>query len=240
MARICMAVQVTSCPFWVLSQAAELKGATLFVRREVMPALSPDEVLLWQLDGLAVHRAVRVSAPEALADEAPAMGDEARAERGGGDLEGDTDAEGVAEAEAAPAAAHASAWSNGAQAAPAFHVGEEIGVVVGVVPREELTGSPTLGNDLLEVALGRESDADTILIPYVEAIVPEIRLAQKLLLIDPPEGLLGIKQPKRTERIVIRGLLPQRALSLLSSEEASTLGMDRLSAVPNRSAISDG
>lgn len=86
--------------------AAALRGAALFVRRELKPELEVDEVLSWQLEGLRV----------ALVQKSQE-----------GEPEGQVEA----------------------------HVeGEHVGVIVGMVPCEELTGDPNLGNDLLEVALG--------------------------------------------------------------------------------------
>ena len=45
-------------------------------------------------------------------------------------------------------------------------------------------------------------------------IVVDVRLDEGLVLIEPPAGLLELVQPKRQERVVIRGLLPVRAESL--------------------------
>jgi 16S rRNA processing protein RimM len=89
--------------------------------------------------------------------------------------------------------------------------GPVIGRVTGIVPCEELTGNPELGNDLLEVTLlqgGEIGEPDTVLIPFVDAIVPWVALDEGLVLVDPPEGLLQLVQPKRRQRVVIRGLLP--------------------------------
>ena len=104
-------------------------------------------------------------------------------------------------------------------------IGRFAGTVVGVIPREELTGNPDLGNDLLRIELAVEgSDEDpesrppgpTVLVPYVPQIAVEVRVADGLLLLDPPPGLFDfcVEPPKR-ERVVIRGLLPERAASLL-------------------------
>lgn len=108
--------------------------------------------------------------------------------------------------------------------------GAVVGRVLGVVPREELTGSAELGHDLLEIELGGEEeeatddegegvDPDTVLVPYVPQIVPRVLLERGLLLIDPPAGLLEIVQPKRKERVVIRALIPERAVSLLEPSD---------------------
>ncbi len=107
-----------------------------------------------------------------------------------------------------------------------YDEGETVGRVVGVIPREELTGDPELGNDLLEVELARPADgcggaveADEapplVLIPHVDAIVPEVRLEAGLILLTPPSGLLQLLQPRVERRVRIRGLLPERAQSLL-------------------------
>ncbi|NDC15986.1 MAG: 16S rRNA processing protein RimM, partial [Synechococcaceae bacterium WB9_2_170] len=44
------------------------------------------------------------------------------------------------------------------------------------------------GNDLLEIELS--SDGRRCLVPFVEAIVPEVHLAEGWLLLTPPKGLL--------------------------------------------------
>ena len=71
-----------------------------------------------------------------------------------------------------------------------------------------------------------EEDGDedeSVLVPYVPQIVVDVRLSEGYLLIDPPKGLLKICiQPKRRERVVIRGLLPERAQSLLVRERSSS------------------
>merc|ERR1719321_1524390 len=97
--------------------------------------------------------------------------------------------------------------------------GPEIGTVTGVIPREELGGP--LGNDLLELTLPGD-ERDTVLVPLVPQIVVDIRAEDGVLLLDPPAGLLDLVQPKRKERVVIRGLLPPRAESLLAREGEGT------------------
>lgn len=176
-------------------EAQTLKGATLYSRQEIVPELEEDELLLSQLEGLTVVMALRSGGED-------------------GDLE----------------------------------AGEEVGRVLGVVPREELTGNPELGHDLLEIELLRRGgedgeelaadddddvdgdddekdeedeeedeleEPDTVLVPYVPEIVPDVLLDRGLVLIDPPSGLLELVQPKKKVRVVIRGLLPERAQSLL-------------------------
>lgn len=56
---------------------------------------------------------------------------------------------------------------------------QRLGIVVDVLPA---------GNDLLEVKL--DATATTVLIPFVEAIVPVVDLAQKRIEITPPPGLI--------------------------------------------------
>ena len=104
---------------------------------------------------------------------------------------------------------------------------ELLGRVVGVIPREEITGDPKLGHDLLEVALawrdgdgnqrvpdGEDSEVDIVFVPYVSDIVVGVRLGESVVLVNPPEGLFDLVQPKRSVRVVIRGLLPPVAESL--------------------------
>ncbi|NJK34166.1 MAG: ribosome maturation factor RimM [Oscillatoriales cyanobacterium SM2_2_1] len=58
--------------------------------------------------------------------------------------------------------------------------GTGVGVVVSVIPA---------GNDLLEVRVAGQEQ--TILIPFVPAIVPVVDVVSRRLEIDPPPGLLG-------------------------------------------------
>ena len=59
-----------------------------------------------------------------------------------------------------------------------------------------------------EAAAGDGGDGpDTVLIPYVPQIVRAVLPERRLVLVDPPEGLLDLVQPKRRARVVIRGLL---------------------------------
>ena len=103
-----------------------------------------------------------------------------------------------------------------------------IGTVVGVVPREELSGDVSLGNDLLEVALHDEGDEidgeidrgeiDTVLVPYVDEVVAGVDADARIVAIVPPDGLLELVQPKRAQKVRIRALLPPRAASLQTDE----------------------
>ena len=78
-----------------------------------------------------------------------------------------------------------------------FHVGDLVGLTVIL----QATGEPIgrvvdvyrAGNDLLEVALTSTTAGDqtnTVLIPFVEAIVPVVDLTQKRVEITPPGGLI--------------------------------------------------
>ena len=98
-------------------EAQKLKGSYLYSRREIVPELESDELLLWQLEGLTVA----LARPREGGAEAVSGGG------GGGASEG--------------------------EGAAALEPGEVVGRVRGVVPREELTGSPELGHDLLEIEL---------------------------------------------------------------------------------------
>jgi 16S rRNA processing protein RimM len=200
-------------------EAAALRGATLFIRRELRPSLEGDEMMLWELEGLTVALGVREGSSMIHHDS------------------DNSDGDGTSGGEAIR-------WA----------VGETVGTVTGVVPREELTGSRTLGNDLLEVTIGGEqaeeeereresaergcsahaegddnavmasegAQGDTVLVPFVPQIVVDIRLGEApgngIVLLDPPPGLLELVQPKRSERVVIRGLLTERAASLEARE----------------------
>ena len=48
------------------------------------------------------------------------------------------------------------------------------------------------GNDLLEIELGDAAGGRTVLIPFVEAIVPEVHLTDGWIGITPPPGLLEL------------------------------------------------
>lgn len=213
-------------------QAAALKGARFFVRRELRPALADDEMMLWELEGLSVARAERA------ADGVDA-----------GSTDTDT-------ADGADDGTEGVSWRRG----------EHVGVIIGVIPREELTGNPQLGNDLLEIALGRtgsggdgggggiergadggetdgvdanngndadadeeydDADVDTVLVPFVPQIVVDVNLNEGLILLDPPEGLLDILQPRRQERVVIRGLIPAQAESLRAQRAGAAAERDK-------------
>lgn len=123
------------------------------------------------------------------------------------ELEGLTVALALANADAEAAAGDGDAgWS----------VGRTLGRVSGVIPRTELTGGIELGHDLLELSLA-QGDAEpgaepqTVLLPFVSPVVAEVRLDEGVLLVEPPDGLLEMVQPRRQRRVVIKGLLPSAA-----------------------------
>jgi len=66
---------------------------------------------------------------------------------------------------------------------PVYHQinGTKIGIVTAVL---------SVGNDILEVTL--DSQKTTVLIPFVQEIVPVVDLETKRLEINPPEGLLDL------------------------------------------------
>ena len=75
-----------------------------------------------------------------------------------------------------------------------FHVLDLVGLEVRLLPEGTVLGSVTdlihAGNDLLEIAL-QESDR-RLLIPFVEAIVPEVHPDQGWIGLTPPPGLLDL------------------------------------------------
>ncbi|MEA5463972.1 ribosome maturation factor RimM [Leptothoe sp. PORK10 BA2] len=82
-----------------------------------------------------------------------------------------------------------------------FHVGDLMGLAVILQTTGEQIGTVTdvyrAGNDLLEVALTPQTPTGnaqepprTVLIPFVEAIVPVVDLTQGRVEITPPDGLL--------------------------------------------------
>jgi len=244
------------------TQAADaLKGSTLHVRRELRPELGEDEFMLWELEGLKVYLALAVGKDGVAREEASSAS-----------AEGHASAPMDGAVTGATGSRSADTTSSVADGALAYVAGAFVGVVSGLIPREELTGSRELGNDLLEITLcssvrgataegededdendvedasvddaddedsdvsasdheggeagGDEEDGDedeSVLVPYVPQIVVDVRLSEGYLLIDPPKGLLKICiQPKRRVRVVIRGLLPERAQSLLVRESSSS------------------
>jgi 16S rRNA processing protein RimM len=61
-------------------------------------------------------------------------------------------------------------------------------------PVGEVTDVLHQGQDLLVVAGSGQRAGTEILVPFVAAIVPEIDLSARRLIIDPPEGLLDLEE----------------------------------------------
>ena len=74
-----------------------------------------------------------------------------------------------------------------------FHLLDLVGLEARLGEQEEVVGKVTDlisgGNDLLEL---KRPDGRTLLIPFVEAIVPEVHLDQGWLKLTPPPGLLEL------------------------------------------------
>ena len=74
-----------------------------------------------------------------------------------------------------------------------FHLLDLVGMEARLSEQGEAVGKVTDlisgGNDLLEL---KRPDGRTLLIPFVEAIVPEVHLDQGWLLLTPPPGLLEL------------------------------------------------
>ncbi|KAJ1627202.1 hypothetical protein T492DRAFT_909465 [Pavlovales sp. CCMP2436] len=88
---------------------------------------------------------------------------------------------------------------------------EYVGVVVGMVCSNEISGVAGLGNDLLDVEKAAPPGGgkpDRIYIPFVAALCPKVDLEAKLILIAPPPGLLELIQPPEVLEVFVRGLLP--------------------------------
>ena len=89
-----------------------------------------------------------------------------------------------------------------------------VGTVDGIVLAEEMCAIPGLGHDMLEVVVASKEakpktgvPKDLVLIPLVPEIVPKIDLSEKIIIIDPPAGLLDLTYI-RDEKVQIKGLLP--------------------------------
>ena len=74
-----------------------------------------------------------------------------------------------------------------------FHLLDLVGMEARLSEQGEVVGKVTDlisgGNDLLQL---KRPDGRTLLIPFVEAIVPEVHLDQGWLLLTPPPGLLEL------------------------------------------------
>lgn len=80
-----------------------------------------------------------------------------------------------------------------------FHVSDLIGLPVFDQANQILIGEVVAvipaGNDLLEVRYGNslEGKPETVLIPFVKAIVPIVNLQQQRIEITPPDGLVEVR-----------------------------------------------
>tara|TARA_Y100001968_G_C19168958_1_gene624660 strand:+ start:165 stop:695 length:531 start_codon:yes stop_codon:yes gene_type:complete len=74
-----------------------------------------------------------------------------------------------------------------------FHYLDLLGLEARIYPTKKLIGHVTDlikgGNDLLEI---ESVEGRKILVPFVKEIVPEIKIKEKWLLINPPPGLLEL------------------------------------------------
>lgn len=74
-----------------------------------------------------------------------------------------------------------------------FHLLDLVGLEARLSPDGDSVGTVTDlisgGNDLLEI---KRSDGSTLLIPFVEAIVPAVHLNDGWLLLTPPPGLMNL------------------------------------------------
>ena len=74
-----------------------------------------------------------------------------------------------------------------------FHLLDLVGLEARLGEQGDVVGTVTDlisgGNDLLEL---KRPDGRTLLVPFVEAIVPEVHLDQGWLLLTPPPGLLEL------------------------------------------------
>jgi 16S rRNA processing protein RimM len=87
-----------------------------------------------------------------------------------------------------------------------------VGTVDGIVLAEEMCAIPGLGHDMLEVRIASNGNKpgvpkDLVLIPLVPEIVPKIDLSEKIIVVDPPTGLLDLTYI-REEKVRIKGFLP--------------------------------
>jgi 16S rRNA processing protein RimM len=103
-----------------------------------------------------------------------------------------------------------------------------VGRVVGMICADEISGSPGLGNDLLDIEKcdgggGGTSSAspERIFIPFVAALCPHVDVANKLILVNEIPGLLDLVQPPEVEEVFIRGLLPPAATATSADERAA-------------------
>ena len=109
--------------------------------------------------------------------------------------------------------------------------GPMVGVVVGVVPPDELC-SPAVAalmHSMLEVR--KAGSKELVLVPLVPSIVVSVDLVQGTILLDPPKGLLEVTYLEK-EKIVLKGFLPEVAGAYLAAWERSVLERNSLFVSP--------
>ena len=84
-------------------------------------------------------------------------------------------------------------WHRPELAEGEFHLLDLVGLEARLASNDEPIGMVSNlisgGNDLLEIQL---HSGKTVLIPFVEAIVPEVQLEEGWLLLTPPPGLMEL------------------------------------------------
>ena len=88
-----------------------------------------------------------------------------------------------------------------------------VGFIGGVVLGADICTIPGLGQDMLEIALPSEEGGqseDKVLVPFVPQIVKSVDLKKKMVVIDPPPGLLELSY-RREVKVKIKGLLPEKS-----------------------------
>lgn len=86
-----------------------------------------------------------------------------------------------------------------------------VGFIDGVVLGTEMCAIPGLGQDMLEIALPSEhggQGGDRVLVPFVPEIVSSVNLEGRMVVIDPPTGLLELSY-RREVKVKLKGLLPE-------------------------------
>lgn len=101
-----------------------------------------------------------------------------------------------------------------------------IGKVVGVVPPDELCNpeAAKFMHSLLEIQ--KRDSKQLVLVPFVPHIVVHVDISNGVVLIDPPDGLLDLTY-EEFKRVVIRGLLPENAIGLTTTERLELEHMSR-------------
>ena len=201
--------------------AIALRGATLHVRRELRPELGADEVMLWELEGMSVVMAepapgAKVSATPsertpAAATDAPSAPLSFGIGATVGVISGAIPCEELTGSRDLGNDLLVVSLMNGRGSGDADADDDSRPRASTPRPIADLEGATESAAQSLEEAI---DEADTVLVPFVPQIVVEVRLQEGIVLIDPPDGLLELLQPKRPERVVIRALLPAHAESL--------------------------